>query len=111
MCNHFGHPPSVDVFLHFFEAKSSGKNLLVSFNGVAGRVILTLFQQSYKGFKGKFFRVCCTDHDRTLLDGFPLYWVRKLGFKKSKTLEELTPYDRKFCQVLVSLERCSTLSD
>jgi len=21
LCNHFGHPPSVDVFLHFFEAK------------------------------------------------------------------------------------------
>jgi len=27
LCNHFGHPPSVDVFLHFFEAKSPGKNL------------------------------------------------------------------------------------
>jgi len=57
-CNHFGHPPSVDVFLHFFEAKSPGKNLCMSFSGVAGRVLLTLFQQSYKGFKGKFFRVC-----------------------------------------------------
>ena len=78
LCNHFGHPPSVDVFLHFFEAKSSGKNLWVSFSGVAGRVLLTLFQQSYKGFKGKFFRVCCTVHDHTLLDGFPLYWVKKL---------------------------------
>ena len=103
MCNHFGHPPSVDVFLHFSEAKSSGKNLWVSFNGVAGRVLLTLFQQSYKGFKGKFFRVCCTDHDRTLLDGFPLYWVRELGFKKPRTLEELVPHDREFCQVHASL--------
>jgi len=56
-----------------------------------------------KGFKGKFFRVCCADHDRTLLDGFPLYWVRKLGFKKARTLEELTPHDREFCQVLTSL--------
>ena len=74
LCNHFGHPPSVDVFLHFFEAKNLGKNLWVSFSGVTGRVILTLFQQSYKDFKGKFFRVCCSEHDRTLLDGFPLYW-------------------------------------
>ena len=50
-----------------------------------------------------FFRVCCADHDRTLLDDFPLYWMRKLGFKKPRTLEELTPYDREFCQVLASL--------
>jgi len=97
LCNHFGHSPSVDVFVHFFEAKSPGKNLWVSFNGVARRVLLTLFQQSYKGFKGKFFRVCCIDHDRTFLDGFPLYWVRKLEFKKPRTLEELTPHDREFC--------------
>ena len=103
LCNHFGHPPSVDVFIYFFEAKSPGKNLWVSFNGVAGRVLLTLFQKSYKGFKGKFFRVCCVDHDHTLLDGFPIYWVRKLGFKKPRTLEELTPHDREFCQVLASL--------
>jgi len=103
LCNHFGHPPSMDVCLHFFEARSPGKNLWVSFNGVAGRVLLTLFQQSYKGFKGKFFRVCCTDHNRTLMHGFPLYWVMKLEFKKPRTLEELTPHDREFCQVLASL--------
>jgi len=43
LCNHFGHPRSVDVFLHFFKAKNPGKNLWVSFSGVTGRVILTLF--------------------------------------------------------------------
>ena len=63
LCNHFGHPLSVDVFLHFFEAKNPGKNLWVSFSGVTGKVILTLFQQSYKSFKGKFFRVYCSEHD------------------------------------------------
>jgi len=84
LCNHFGHPPSVDVFLHYFEAKNPGKNLWVSFSGVTGRVILTLFQQSYKGFKRKFFRVCCSGHDSTLLDKFPLYWVGKLTLKKSQ---------------------------
>ena len=73
LCNHPEHTPLVDVFLHFFEAKSPGKKLWVSFNGLAGRVLLTLFQQSYKGFKGKFFKVCCSAHDPTLLDGFPLY--------------------------------------
>ena len=92
LCNHFGHPPppSIDVFLHFSEAKSPGKNLWVSFSGVAGRVLLTLFQQFYKDFKENFFKVCCTEHDPTLLDGFLLYWVRELKLKKPKTLEELT---------------------
>jgi len=56
--SYFGCYPPVDVFLHFFEAKSPGKNLRVSFSGITGRIILTLFQQSYKGFRGKFFRVC-----------------------------------------------------
>ena len=103
MCNHFGHPPSVNVFLHFFKAKRPGKNLWVSFSGVEGRVLLTLFEQSYKGFKGKLFRVCRTAHDPTLLDGFPIYWVRELKLKKPKTLEELASPDREVCQVLASL--------
>jgi len=103
LCNHFGHPPSVDVFLHFFETKNPGKNLWVSFSVVTGRVILTLFQQSYKGFKGKFFRVCCSERDCTLLNGFPLYWVGKLTLKKAKTLDELSSADREVCQVLARL--------
>jgi len=101
--NYFGHPPSVDVFLHFFEAKNLGKNLWVSFSGVTGRVILSLFQSSYKGFKRKFFRVCCSERDCTALDGFPLYWVGELTFKKAKTLDELSSADREVCQVLASL--------
>jgi len=32
MCDHFGHPPSVDVVLYFFKAKSRGKKLWVRFN-------------------------------------------------------------------------------
>ena len=54
LCHCLGHT-SVDVFLFFFEAKSPSKKLWVSFNDVAGRVLLTLFQQSYKGFKKHFF--------------------------------------------------------
>ena len=95
--NHLGHTPSVDVFLHFFEAKSPGKKLWVSFNRVAGRVLLILFRQSYKGFKGKFFKVCCSTHEPTLLVGFLHYWVEKLKFMKHRGLEELTPPDRELC--------------
>ena len=32
-CTHFGHMPSVEVFLYFFEAKRVGRQLWVSFNG------------------------------------------------------------------------------
>ena len=35
LCNHLGHPPSVDVFLYFFEAKNPRKKLWLSFNEVA----------------------------------------------------------------------------
>ena len=73
LCGYLGHAPSVDIFLHFFEAKSPGNNLWVSLSGVTGRVIFSLFLQSYKGFKGKFFGVCYADQDRTALVGFPLY--------------------------------------
>ena len=57
LCHCLGHMPSVDVFLFFFEAKSPDKKLWVSFNNVTERVLLTLFQQSYKGFKKNFFKV------------------------------------------------------
>ena len=73
----------MDVFLYLFEAKNPGDRLWVSLNGVAGRSMLSIFQQSYKDWKGKFVRVCCNDLDPTLLDGFPLYWVNK-GKKESK---------------------------
>jgi len=89
--------------LHFFEAKSPEKNLWVSFSGIAGRIILTLFQQSYKGFRGKFFSVCSSEVDPTALDGFPLYWVGELELKKAKTLNELSSADREVCQDLASL--------
>jgi len=66
-------------------------------------VLFSLFQQSYKGFRGKFFKVCASDHDRTTLDGFPLYWVEELKFRKAKTLDELSLGSREICKVLASL--------
>ena len=37
------------------------------------------------------------------MDGFPLYWVQKLGLKKPRCLEDLTPPDREVCEFLSSL--------
>jgi len=99
----FGHTPSVDVFLFFFEAKSPDKKLWVSFNDVARRVLLTLFQQSYKGFKKHFFKVRSNRRDPTLLDGFPLYWVEKPNLQKPRCLEDLLPQEREVCKLLSGL--------
>jgi len=104
LCHCLGHTPSVDVFLYFFEAKSPGKKLRVSFNGVAGRVLLTLFQQSYKGFKGKFFKVRSNRKDPTLLDGFPLYWPEKPKLKKPRCLEDLPPQELEVFDLLSDLQ-------
>jgi len=71
LCHYLGHTPLVDVFLYFFEAKSPGQKVWVSFNGIVGRVLLTLFQQSYKGFKKHFFKVRCKR-------GTPLSWTGSL---------------------------------
>ena len=105
-CNHYGHTPSVDVFLYFFEAKNPGKKMWMSFNGVVGRVLMSLFQQSYKGFKGKFFKIGCSKFDPNLLDGFPLSWVEKLGLKKRRCLEDLTPRDQETCEFFSNLGGC-----
>ena len=81
LCTHFGHLPSVEVFLYFFEAKHLGRQLWFSFNGVAGRALLSLFQQSYKGFKSNSLKNRCNKRDPTLLYGFPLYWTQKPNFQ------------------------------
>jgi len=83
LCAHLGLPASVDVFLFLFEAKNPGDRPWVSLNGFAGRSILSIFQQSYKDWKGKFVKVRQNEQDPSLLDGFPLYWVNK-GSKDSK---------------------------
>ena len=62
-----------------------------------------LFQQSFKGWKGKFFKVCCSDYDPSALDGFPLYWVNEVKTMKSKSLDELPSNDREACQILTSV--------
>ncbi len=96
-----GHPASVDVFLYLFEAKNPGDRLWITLNGVAGRSILSIFQQSYKDWKGKFIRVCCNAQDPTLLDGFPLYWVNKgkkeSSFRKARGLEKMGELDKDLC--------------
>ena len=88
--------------------KKQGKSLWVSFSGIAGKVILCLFQQSYKGWRGKFFKVCCSEHDHAALDGFPLYWVQEVKLTKPKSLNELPSTDREVCQILAGVRVLDT---
>ena len=83
--------------------KKQGKSFWVSFSGIAGRILLSLFQNSYKNWKGKFFRVCSAKHDPTALDGFPLYWMERPKLLRAKALEELSPADREVSKALAGL--------
>ena len=103
LCRYLGIPSSVDAFLHFFEVRKQGKSLWMSFSGVAGRIILTLFQNSFKGWKGKFFKVRVTKYDPTALEGFPLYWTDKPITIKALSLDQLDPADRNVCKALAGL--------
>ena len=103
LCYSLGFMPSVDTFLFFFEVKDPGKKMWVSFNGVAGRVLLTLFQQLYKGFKKNFFKVRSNRRDPALLDGFPLYWTEKPILQRLRSLEDLAPQERGVCEFLSGL--------
>jgi len=95
-----GCAPSVDIFLHFFEVKRQRNNLWVTLNNVPGRVLLTPFQHSFAGWKGKFFKVCCSDLVHSALDGFPLYWVKETRALKSRPLKRLPSNDQESCRIL-----------
>jgi len=103
LCCNLGLTPSVYVFLYFFEVKDLGKKLWVNFNGVARRVLLTLFQQSYKGFKKNFFKVHRNRREPFLLDGFPLYWTENPNLQRARSLEDLSPQERGVCELLFGL--------
>ena len=109
LCNYFGHNASVDVFLYFFEAKNPGDRSWVSLNGVAGRVLLGLYQQSFKDWKGRFYMISATPQSSTLLEGFPLYWVPGVEFKKPRGLEVMAPYERELCGLFLGAKYSSAL--
>jgi len=47
--------------------------------------------------------ITSNEHSPTLLEGFPLYWVPKVEFKKPRGLEVMAPYERELCGLLSSL--------
>jgi len=73
LCTHFGITPSSNMFLYFFELRAPHKQLWASLSGVSGRALLTLYNSSYKGFKGIFIKIVAPDHIPSLLEGLRLY--------------------------------------
>lgn len=89
MCRGIGSVPSVERFFSFFQAKVSPKVTWTSLNNQPRWGLLIAVTQSYKDFKGKYFRVKAGPRcpnllvDRSGNERFPLYWTRgplgKLG--------------------------------
>ena len=98
-----GCAPSVDIFLHFFEVKRQRNNLWVTLSNVPGRILLTPFQQAFTGWKGRFFKVCCSSLVPSALDGFPLYWTKDARALKSKPLKKLSSRDQEACKILAGV--------
>ena len=103
LCDQFGVPPFVDVFLYLFEVKKLNRQLWVSVNSIPGKGILTLFQSLYKKFNGHFLKVRANKKHPDILDGFPLYWTEKPNSKLTRRLEKLAPADKEVCKFFTSL--------
>ena len=61
---------------------------------------MTPFQQTFREWKGSFFKVCCSSLVPAALDGFPLYWTKDARALKAKLLKKLSPRDQEACKIL-----------
>jgi len=103
LCTHFGVVPTPNVFLYFFEMKKPHKNMWSSLNSAGGRGLLTLFQSSYKGFKGGFLKIRAPPHKADLLEGFPLYWTQNPSNSSPRQLSDLSSSEKEYCLMLEQL--------
>jgi len=89
LCIHFVIDPTSDMFFYFFEFRPSKRISWASLKGASGRGLLSLFQSSYKSFKGKFLKITRDFPDSDLLEGFPLYWSSHPKSQTSRALDTL----------------------
>jgi len=103
-------PSYIQIAQHFADYESlflpflgqASHHLWVSLNGAPRRGLLTLFQSSYKNFKGRFLKIRASTGDSSLLNGFPLYWTPNPRFQSARRLEDLSPKDQGICEFLTS---------
>ena len=72
----------------------------MTLSNVPGRILLTPFQQIFREWKGRFFKVCCSSLVPSALDGFPLYWTKDAKALKAKPLKKLSPRDQETYKIL-----------
>ena len=53
--------------------------------------------------------ISATPQSPTLLEGFPLYWVPGVEFKKPRGLEVMAPYERELCGLFLGAKYSSAL--
>jgi len=58
-------------------------------SGVSGWSVLSLFQSSFKNFKGRFFKIWSPAHDDNILEGFPLYLMSSPHNQQVRRKEDL----------------------
>lgn len=104
LCTHFGMVPKSNAFLYFFEMKKLHKHMWSSLSSAGGRGLLTLFQSSYKGFKGGFLKIRAPPHKADLLEGFPLYWTQNSSNSSARQLSDLSPTKKEYCLMLEQLK-------
>ena len=72
-------------------------------------MLLGLYQQSFKDWKGRFYMISATPQSPTLLEGYPVYWVHGVEFKKPRDLEAMAPYERELCGLFLGAKYNSAL--
>ena len=90
------------MFLYLFQVKKLQLQLWVSVNSIPGKGILTLFQSSYKNFKGHFLKIRANKKHTDLLDRFPLYLTVKPNSRLTRGLDKLAPTDQEGCKFFTS---------
>jgi len=104
LCWYLGIPPSMDVFLYFFEVKKAREKSLGELFRGRQQDPLHPLPKLLQRLERHFFRVCCAKPDPTALDGFPLYRTEKPKHTKPKSLDELASADREVCVALAGLK-------
>ena len=59
------------VLCGYWNHINPGDRSWVNLNGVTGRVILGLYQHSFKDWKGRFYMITSNEHNPALLEAFP----------------------------------------
>lgn len=101
LCKNYDILPTPPLFFYFFQAKQNHKTKVswVSLNSFPGRSLLSLFNQSYKHFETRYFRVRNNEFSELIADSsggykFPLYWTSNPAYTNGTDRLNLSAVER-----------------